>query len=464
MMKKNVLRRNIRALLVVFTVMFAGLVVYLGYAVFMYGERWFITPYNPRIQNMETTVKAGDLRDRTGRTLLSIDDEGNRRYLKDRDMRESVAHIVGDSYGMTYGAQTMFAKYLFGFDKDTITRIVDLVSGDERRGSDVTLTIDAQLSERALEVMGKNRGAIVVMNYKTGEILASVSSPAFDPTDMQVFLEGGGESELVNRAFSGLYPPGSTFKLVTAAALIENGLDGFSTTCNGSTEIGGKAVKCTGEHGKENLKEAIQHSCNVYFAEASQQLGSSKLAAEANKFLFNNDMLFDDVLMGKSVFEPTDDKNNLAWSSIGQYHNLITPLHACMVAGAIANDGVMMQPKLLYSVSSSLKTTYSVTPKAAAKPISTATAQELQEFMINAVKKGTGKKAALKSYTVGGKTGTAEIAAEGGKAEHAWFVGFVDDDKHPLCIAVILEKAGSGGGNAAPAAAKVLAKAIDLGY
>jgi peptidoglycan glycosyltransferase len=105
-----------------------------------------------------------------------------------------------------------------------------------------------------------------------------------------------------------------------------------------------------------------------------------------------------------------------------------------------------------------------MTPKAAATPIDSAAAQELQEFMINAVKKGTGKKAALEHYTVGGKTGTAEIAGEDGNAEHAWFVGFVDDDEHPLCIAVILEKAGSGGSNAAPAAAKVLAKAIDLGY
>jgi peptidoglycan glycosyltransferase len=430
----------------------------------MYGERWFVTPYNPRIQNMETTIQAGDLRDRTGRTLLSIDDEGNREYLKDDNMRLSVAHIVGDSYGMTYGAQTMFAKYLFGFDKDTITRIVDLVSGEERTGSDVALTIDAELCASARDAIGDKRGAIVVMNYKTGEILASVSSPAFDPTNMDEFLEGGGESELVNRAFSGLYPPGSTFKLVTAAALIENGLDDFTTTCNGSTEIGGNIIKCTGEHGKEDLKDAIQHSCNVYFAEAAQQLGTQKLAAEANKFLFNNDMLFDDVVMGESVYESTDDKTNLSWSSIGQYHDLITPLHACMIAGAIANDGVMMEPKLLYSVSNSLKTTVSMTPKVAATPISSATASVLQEFMINAVKNGTGKKAALKSYVVGGKTGTAEVADGETNAEHAWFVGFVDDAEHPLCIAVILEKAGSGGSNAAPVAKKVLTKAINLGY
>ncbi|NLT96617.1 MAG: penicillin-binding protein 2 [Christensenellaceae bacterium] len=463
-MKKNRLRSNIRVLLVVFIMMFAGLVVYLGYAVTMYGERWFVTPYNPRIQNMRTTVKAGDLLDRTGRTLLTIDKEGNRNYVKDDGTRLAIAHIVGDGYGMTYGAQTMFAKYLFGFDKDTITRIVDAISGEVRVGSDVALTIDAKLCDAARDAMGKSRGAVVVMNYRTGEILASVSSPSFDPTDMKMFLEGGGESELVNRAFSGLYPPGSTFKLVTAAALIDNGREDFTANCNGSTEIGGNTIKCTGEHGKENLEDALAHSCNVYFAEAAQQLGAQKLLAEADKFLFNNDMLWNDVVMGKSVYESTEDKTQLSWSAIGQYHDLITPLHACMIAGAIANDGVMMEPKLLYSVSSSLKTTYSVTPSAAATPVSSAAAGKLKEMMIGAVKNGTGKKAALKNYTVGGKTGTAEIADGDTNAEHAWFVGFVDDDEHPLAIAVILEKAGSGGSNAAPAAKKVLTRAIDLGY
>jgi peptidoglycan glycosyltransferase len=302
------------------------------------------------------------------------------------------------------------------------------------------------------------------MNYKTGEILASVSSPAFDPTDMEEFLEGGGESELVNRAFSGLYPPGSTFKLITAASLMENGLEDFEAVCAGSTEIGGKTIKCTGEHDDEDLEDAIRHSCNVYFAEAAQQLGAQKLAATANRFLFNNDMMFDDVVMGKSVYSPTDDATNLSWSAIGQYHDIVTPLHACMIAGAIANDGVMMEPKLLYSVSDSLRTTHSVTPKTAATPLKASQAQSLRTMMVAAVESGTGSKAAIKGYVVGGKTGTAEIADADGNAAHAWFVGFIDDDAHPLCIAVIMEKAGSGGSNAAPAAKKVLSRAIELGY
>lgn len=458
---KNGLRRNISALLVVFIVMFAGLIGYLGYVVLVYGERWFVTPYNPRIQNMKTTVEAGDILDRSGLPLLFMDD-GEREYVDDKDIRSSVAHILGDEYGMTYGAQTMFAKYLFGFDKNAVTKIADLLSGEERKGSDVMLTIDAKLSETAMKALGDSNGAVVVMNYKTGEILASVSAPTFDPTDMSLFLEGGGESELVNRAFTGLYPPGSTFKLITAAALIEHNMADFEANCTGSVVIEGQKITCWDDHGSIDLQNAIEHSCNVYFAQAAGALGSRTIEAEAERFLFNKDLLFEDVVMEESVFETTNNDADVAWSAIGQYHDLITPLHACMIAGSIANDGVMMEPKLLLSVLYNDNETYSLQSEVAATPMDDA--EMLKQMMISVVKSGTGTKAQIDGVIVGGKTGTAEVSGEDENVAHAWFVGFVDDDEHPLAIAVIMEKAGSGGANAAPAANKVLKKAIDLGY
>ncbi|MGI5850264.1 MAG: peptidoglycan D,D-transpeptidase FtsI family protein [Christensenellales bacterium] len=460
-MKKNVLKKNIRTLLIVFIVMFALLIVYLGYVNVVYGERWFATAYNPRIQNMKTNVQVGNILDRTGLPLLFVDN-GEREYIEDKGMRIAIAHVVGDEYGLSYGAQTMYAKYLFGFDKDTITRIVDLLSGEERTGSDVTLTIDALLCKTAMDAMNGNDGAVVVMNYQTGEILASISSPSFDPEDMSLFLEGGGDSELVNRASSGLYPPGSTFKLITAAALIDNGMADFKTTCKGSIMIGGKEIACTSKHGDVGLHDAIEHSCNVYFAEAAVALGTGALKAKADKFLFNTNFLFSDVVMENSIFKAAANDLDAAWSSIGQYHDLITPLHACMIAACIANDGVMMEPKLLKSVSNNTSETYAFKPKTAATPMDNT--DSFKEMMVAVVKSGTGTKAAIDGYTVAGKTGTAEIATKDGKAAHAWFVGFINDDDHPLAIAVILEKAGSGGANAAPVAKKVLKKAINLGY
>jgi|AGTN01.1.fsa_nt_gi Cell division protein FtsI/penicillin-binding protein 2 len=455
---KNMLRNNIRILLFVFTFMFAGLITYLAYAETTYGEHWFASPYNPRIQNLKA-----DILDRTGLNLVHTED-GETAYVDDKGMRRAIAHVVGDEYGYSYGAQTMYSTYLYGFDKDTIGKIQDLISGGDTTGSDVTLTIDAALCKTALSAMGDNKGAVVVMNYKTGEILASVSSPTFDPSDMEEFMEGGGESELVNRAFSGLYPPGSIFKLVTASALIENGLDGFETECDGSTVISGNKIVCTGEHGSVGLEKAVAKSCNVYFAEAAQELGANSLTSMAGRFLFNDDMRFGDLVMAESVYDKPAGSVDTAWSSIGQYHDLITPLHACMLAGCIANDGVMMEPKLLLSVSGGASAGYTLSSRVAARPIESATAEALTGMMIACVESGTGKKAALSGYTVAGKTGTAEIAGEAGNASHAWFVGFIDDEDHPLCIAVLLERAGSGGSHAAPVAHDVLERALKLGY
>jgi peptidoglycan glycosyltransferase len=460
--KKNILKRNITALLIVFIIMFTGLIVYLGYVNVVYGERWFATPYNPRIQNMKTTVKAGDILDRTGRKLLYTDGDGKRRYVKGGPLRESVAHIIGDEYGLSNGAQIMYAKYLYGSDADSITRIAQLLTGEERKGSDISLTIDADLCKAAMDALGKYDGSIVVMNYKTGEILASVSSPSFDPADMADFKEGGGTSELVNRAFSGLYPPGSTFKLITAAALMEYGKEDYKTSCSGSTVVDGNVIHCTGEHGEVDLEAALEHSCNVYFAQSSQELGGGAIKAEAEKFLFNRQMLFADLVMKESVYEAGSSATDTAWSSIGQYHDLITPLHACMIVSSIANGGIMMEPKLLLGVSSGGVYSYEMSPGVAAKPLSNTDA--LKEMMETVVKSGTGTRAAVKGVTVAGKTGTAEVDSAGKIPNTAWFVGFIEDEEHPVAIAVVMEKAGSGGKMAAPAAQKVLKKALDLGY
>lgn len=460
--KKNVLRRNITALLIVFIIMFSGLIVYLGYVNVVFGERWFATPYNPRIQNMKTNVAAGDILDRTGRKLLFTKD-GKREYIGGKGLRESIAHILGDEYGLSYGAQTIYSKYLYGQGLDTITQITQLLSGEERRGGDVKLTIDSKLCDTAMDALGGHDGAVVVMNYKTGEVIASVSSPSFDPADMKEFQEGGGTSELVNRAFSGLYAPGSTFKLITAAALIESGNEGFKTTCAGGTDIGGKRIACTGEHGDVDLESALVHSCNVYFAEAALAMGKGALAAEAEKFLYNRKIMFGDVIMKDSVYESGSSDNDLAWSAVGQYHDLVTPLQSCMIAACIANDGVMMEPKLLLGVSNGGTASYSLTPSVAATPLDNT--DKLKSMMVNVVKSGTGRKARIKGVTVAGKTGTAQVQLENGEVgENAWFVGFIEDDEHPAAIAVVMERAGAGSSNAAPAAKTVLSKAIDLGY
>jgi penicillin-binding protein A len=460
--KKNNLRRNIGVLLTAFIIMFAGLIFYLGYVDIVYGQKWYATPYNPRIQGSESNVEAGDILDRTGQQLLYTKD-GKRTYINDKSTRESIAHIIGDEYGFSNGAQVMYANYLYGTSLSSVDGITRLLSGNKIKGSNVTLTIDADLCDTAADALRKYNGAVVVMNYKTGEILASTSSPSFDPKDMSDFEKGGGTSELVNRAFSGLYPPGSTFKIITAAALIENGKTDYTTTCNGSTEIDGQEITCAEKHGKVDFKSAFTQSCNVYFAEAAQQIDPSALQTEAEKFLYNKKLNYGDIVLGTSLFEPGNNGSDEGWAAVGQYHDLVSPLQACMIASCIANDGTMMEPKLLYSVSNGSGVSYKLSPETAATPLSNT--DELKDMMTSVVKKGTGTAAAIKGYTVAGKTGTAQIQNEKGDiVDDAWFVGFIRDDKHPIAVAVILEQAGSGGSKAAPVAQKVLNKALKLGY
>ena len=174
--------------------------------------------------------------------------------------------------------------------------------------------------------------------------------------------------------------------------------------------------------------------------------------------------LFEDMVTAGSSYEKAKMEVNLAWSGVGQYTDIMTPLHMCMIAAGVANDGVMVEPKLLYAITNSMGvSTYQLKTESYKKGMSATEAAQLTEFMTEVVNSGTGKSAKVSGVTVAGKTGTAEVSS-GEDAPNAWFVGFVDDDKHPLAVCVVLEKAGSGGSHAAPIAAKVLKRAIALGY
>ena len=462
------IKRNMRALLFIFVFMFFGLVVYLGYSTLTYGEKWFETPYNPRIQEERTNVVPGSVLDRTGEKLVWTENDVT-NYSGDKEKRLAVSHVTGDSYGMTTGAQSTFAKYLYGFDTGALDRLSEAFSGEKRHGSDVTLTIDADLSEYIYRQLGDSDGAVVVMNYQTGEILACVSKPAFDPANMERFLEGEGTSELVNRVFSGLYPPGSIFKTVTAAGAINylKDIGGLTYECTGSIKIGSGEISCIGGkvHGDMDLSSAYAASCNTYFANLTVTLGSADLSSQAKKYGFNKEFLFDDMVVKQSEYTATGDVFDLAWSGIGQYKDLITPIHAALITGAVANGGVMAEPRLLLRVETAEgRVSYTLTPNNYERIESAETSALLKAMMIKTVQDGTGYNAKIAGVTVGGKTGTAEYEEDGEKKAHAWFTGFIDSEKHPLCLAVLVEAGGSGAKTAAPVAKKAFEKAMELGY
>jgi len=463
-MKKPNIKLNIRITLAVFVFLFVVLAGYLAYSVGRYGQTWFSMPYNPRIAAAKENVQAGTVYDRNG-VKLAWSEDGERRYNGDGDVRRAVAHILGDTKGKTVGAQTYFAKYLYGYDKGVFERIGLAVSGEDLSGSDIKLTVDADLSAYIYNHMDFN-GAVVVLDYSTGEVLASVSKPSFDPQNLPDTEEDGEEgSQYVNRATMGKYPPGSTIKIITAAAALENGID-FSYDCTGSQIIEGQNITCPKEdgHGEVDLESAFVDSCNTYFGEMSANLGGGVLSQYAKKFLYNTDFNFSDFLLYSSQFETSDNIGDIAWAGIGQYNDLITPMHNAMIAASIGNEGEMLEPKLLLDVFHNGKSVYTYSINKLATAIQGETADKIKKYMQEAVQEGTGTSAQIEGYTVCGKTGTAEFVQDGETENHSWFVGFVDGSDHPIAISVILEGAGFGSAHAAPLAGDVLSYAIDLGY
>lgn len=470
-MKK--LRHNIRLLALALAILFMGLAAYFSYSVYFYGGRWFASANNPRLQDQKQRVIAGDLMDRTGKPLATTAKDGSRQYPSYTDMRLAVSHVVGDSRGIVAnGAETFMARYLLGFQSGIWDRVQSLFSGEPSRGDDIRLTIDGELCEYAADILKRYRGgAIVVLNWKTGEVLCSTSHPDFDPRNISAAMNSSVDNgALVNRATQGLYPPGSTFKIVTMASALENlpGVEGRRVACEGSLVVDKTTVtEASGQvHGEMTMQQAFARSCNTVFAGLAMELGYSRLSQTASAFGFGDNFLFRDMVVYNSQYPTADqNKDDLAWSGIGQGRVLVSPLHMAMIAGAIANDGLMMEPRLALSVTTAGGSARALLPTRTYKrACSASVAQTIKEYMIACVVSGTGSQARIDGLTVAGKTGSAETSDDKSVATHAWFVGFLDSDAHPLAIAVVVERGGAGSSVAAPIAKNVLNRAMRLGY
>ncbi len=460
-MKKPNIKKNMQGMLFIFVAMFCVLGGYLLFINVTYGEEWFSTPYNPRISTANNIANAGDIYDRNG-VLLAHSEGSTRHYAQDADLRRAVSHTVGDVYGKSLGAETYFAKYLYGHDRGLLNTIATAASGTS--GGDVYLTIDARLCEYIYDNMDYN-GAVVLMDYTTGEVLASVSVPTFDPENIENDDDETG-SKFLNRVVQGRYAPGSTMKIVTTAAALEQGVTDMEINCTGSAVVGGETVTCptSSGHGHVDFTSAFVRSCNIYYAELSVRLGGTAMMRNADKFAFNYEFNFQDFNMLKSNFELSGRDYDLAWAGVGQYKDLVTPMHNMMITAGIANGGTVMEPKTLLEVKYGDRTAYSFSPSRFRDETSPAIADTISELMRATVDHGTATSADIGGVTINGKTGTAEYVDGGAVKNHSWFVGFSDDPQHPYAIAVILEGAGFGSAHATPLAGQIFSKALDLGY
>ncbi|MGY2876978.1 penicillin-binding protein A [Marmoricola sp. URHA0025 HA25] len=370
-----------------------------------------------------------------------------------------------------------------------VNRVIDLLGNQDPRGGSVGLTINAKAQKAAydgLKALGTNvRGAVVALEPSTGKVLAMVSSPTYDPNRLASHDFVGVNNEhkdlldnqlqpLNNRAIETVLPPGSTFKLVTAAAALESGkyepdtmvpggasLDLPQTSKDLVNESGGS---CGGD--KITLTRALQVSCNVSFGAVGLKVGADALRQQAEKFGFGQRYFYDldDSLtrQAASRFPDNPDAPQTALSAIGQFDVAATPLQMAMVAAGIANNGTVMKPYLVDELRSNDLEVLDKTDPQALTPnaVSAATARKLTDMMVAVVDNGTATNAQIPGVQVAGKTGTAQSAAD--RPPYAWFVSFAPADNPSVAVAVLVENAGvdrgeiSGNGLAAPIAKAVM--------
>lgn len=361
---------------------------------------------------------------------------------------------------------------------------LDMITGKKKEGGSVVTTLNAAAQKAAFEGLGDKKGAVAAIDPSTGAVLALASTPSYDPStfagisskDSKTFaqLEKDKDKPMLNRALRETYPPGSTFKVVTAAAALENGVvNGIDERTNTPDPypLPQSTTPLTNEHGDcENatLRDALEVSCNTVFANLSDKVGNEKMIEQADKFGFNESALDIPVRAAESVY-PKDNRPQNALDGIGQASNRATPLQMAMVASAIANDGKLMKPYMVDQLrASNLDVIETHEPEELSQAVSGETAQELQQMMETVVKSGTGTNAQIPGVTVGGKTGTAQHGLKNSEKPYAWFISYANTGEgSPVAVAVVVEDGSanrddiSGGGLAAPIAKNVMKAVID---
>jgi peptidoglycan glycosyltransferase len=475
----------VRRLTLVVSLLFALLLASLTWVQFVDAKTLQNKPGNRR------TLLANFSRDRgpilVGSTPVasSLPDSDVYQYQRTYPQGPLYSHVTG-YYSFLYGAgggiEGSQDSLLSGrSDSLFYRRVIDLVSGKPPAGATVELTINAAAQQAADAALGNQRGAVVALDPRTGAILAMVSHPAYNPSSLATHdltksaqawkqLTNDPNRPLDNRAIAGrLYPPGSVFKLVTAAAALSSGhytessqipgpavLDLPQTTAKLHNDF---SVAC-GPGGVVSMTRALQISCNTAFAGLGLKLGAKALQDQAAKFGFGDSLRIPMPVTPSSI--PADlNAPETAQSAIGQFDVRVTPLQVAMVAAAIANHGEVMLPYLVKDVRAPDLSVLSTTkPSSFGSAITPDVAAQLTRMMEAVVSDGTGTKAQISGISVAGKTGTAQQG--NGKAPHAWFTAFAPADNPQVAVAVVVEDGGKvgneayGGTIAAPIAKKVI--------
>jgi len=459
------MKRSAQRIFWLITLIFFLILVAMAKLVFMDRQEISSSAYNPRINYVDNSVKRGNIRDSNGDILAESIENADGSYTRNYNRSRMAAHITGYSSKGKTGVEAAENFELQKVHNEVLQRINSILKKEPVQGNDVVLTVDMDIQSIAGNILGNKKGAIVVMEPSTGRILALQAYPDFDPNTVAQnweFLKDDEDSSLVNRATQGLYPPGSTFKVITALAALQyyNDWKDFTYECTGEAVFENKVIHCYNNrvHGTVDMKKAIATSCNCYFAELGKRVGAENIRKKAEDFYFNENYPF--VLAHSTsqvALQKKSEENEIVETAIGQGKTLATPLHMAMIASAIANDGIMMKPYIVdhiqYYNGDISKTTV---PEKLKQIISVEEADIITDMMISCVAEGTGTAAQIYGVDVAGKTGTAENATG---SDHSWFIGFAPANDPKIAVAVMIENANQGG-SATPIAGKVLQAAL----
>ena len=411
------------------------------------GAAWASYPANDHLYE-DGKLTRGVIYDRNGKLLLRNTESGIPEYSGDSAIRKANLHVTGDvDNNIGSGANMSFSGLLAGYD------FFNGIYSATGKSEEIYLTVDAYANLAAYDAMAGRDGTVLVYNYETGEILVSVSLPTFDPLIPGRVEEGA----YINKGLMATVVPGSIFKVITATAAIESveDISEFQHTCTGVVNYeGNDKVTCPYVHGTVNLEQALAVSCNGAFAKLSEMVGDKTLEKYTKKAGLTKSYDIDGIRTEKGTFEFPEDGLNLAWSGIGQYHDLLNPLSMMVYMGAIANGGECAVPRIL--IGKNLDENIKVSTSTVSL-VEKDTANQLNDMLANnVVNYGEWQ---FPGLTVYGKTGTAEV--ETGENPNAWFTGYIKEENHPYAFIVLVEKGGAGGSVATDVANQVLQSLVN---
>ena len=452
----------------IMTIAFFAGIAYHTVNLIVHSAEWITYPMNDELPSVYGLEYAGKIIDRNG-VILAQSIDKKRVYNENEETRKACVHVVGDSsVNISTAVQTVYradlteniftGDFVFGLGLPGMFRSGDAIV---TKGNDITLTIDSRLQKTAVEALSGYNGAVFVYNYKTGEILCMVSTPVYDPENVPEDIDTNPayDGAYLNRALSAAYPPGSTFKLITADAALNEipDIEQSVYTCTGKDKVGGQDIICFEPNGTVDIKEALAQSCNVFFAKIAAALGKEKMTYYAEKAGFNSSIKIDRIESAESVYNVTEaTENELGWSGVGQYTVLETPVNMSEISAAIANGGTPVMPYLI----NSMKGKSSHETILGKDMMNKETADKIADMMSYTVSTSYGRSYVCDALDICAKTGTAEISDDG--LAHAWITGFSRDEDCPLAFSIILECGNSSYSVAIPAANKVLTRAAEL--